>query len=73
MALSEQEISELRRQGADARAVGRAVFENPLYSADRAPPTTGEPIPHWIEKVGAWNLGWRIEDSVWWARAFLIV
>ena len=54
----------LQKRGAEARAQGRSIFDNPFYASDMVPAISGDDILEWQNKVEAWNLGWKIEDAV---------
>lgn len=58
------QTDKLRQQGANARALGRGIFDNPYFRGDNLPAKTGETIAAWQEKVEAWEFGWRMEDAM---------
>lgn len=58
------EIQQLQKQGAEARALGRSRSDNPFYQPALMPSTTGDSVPDWCAKVDAWELGWKIEDAM---------
>lgn len=58
------DADEIQKMGANARALGRSVFDNPFYQAECMPAATGESINVWNGKAEAWNAGWRIEDAM---------
>ena len=58
------DITAIRQQGANARAVGVDYFSNPYSVSDKVPSLTGEDVSAWAGKLGAWWVGWEIEDSL---------
>jgi hypothetical protein len=62
--MTEQESLDLQKQGANARALGRSVFDNPYLKAENLPVKTGETVEEWSAKNAAWELGWRMEDAM---------
>lgn len=55
---------ELQKQGANARALGRSVFDNPLYAAAKMPAVTGEGVDEWARKEQLWRTGWEMENAI---------
>lgn len=53
---------EQQKAGAEARARGESVFDNPYLKSENMPNTTGETIDVWQSKQAQWELGWRAED-----------
>jgi hypothetical protein len=62
--MSITDITAIRRQGANARALGVDYFSNPYSASDKVPGFTGEDVSTWASKLGAWWQGWEIEDSL---------
>ncbi len=52
------------KRGANARAYGLTVFDNPYLKADQCPAATGETLEQWQAKHSAWEFGWRMEDAI---------
>ena len=51
-------------RGANARAAGVSVFDNPFLKAANCPAATGGMIAEWLAKERAWDFGWQMEDAV---------
>lgn len=51
-------------RGANARAAGVSVFDNPFLRLESLPATTGESIEEWQAKQSAWDFGWKAEDAI---------
>lgn len=58
------EIEQLERAGAVARAAGTSRFDSPLYAAERMPGSTGQSVKDWQDRASAWERGWVIEDAI---------
>lgn len=54
--------SELILIGANARANGQSIADNPFFKIDNMPINTKESAESWNDKAQAWNDGWFIED-----------
>jgi hypothetical protein len=52
----------IQKAGAEARARGESMFDNPYLRPEAMPKITGEGIAEWSAKHDAWELGWRAED-----------
>ncbi len=50
---------EIRRLGATAAIEGAWLLDCPYLRLDLLPSRTGEPLNQWLEKVRAWENGWR--------------
>lgn len=57
-------IEDLQKAGANARAQGRSVFDNPFLKSENCPAHTGDTIKEWERKERAWNLGWEMENAM---------
>ncbi|TAX57099.1 hypothetical protein ELI01_18635 [Rhizobium leguminosarum] len=55
---------EIQKRGANARALGKSVFDNPFLKSEEMPRATGETIEEWQAKHDAWELGWRMENAM---------
>ncbi|MGJ7570685.1 CrpP-related protein [Variovorax sp. RB2P76] len=53
----------LETEGADARARGLSLFDNPFYKRDALPSKTHDSAATWSRKAEAWTRGWRSEDA----------
>lgn len=51
-------------QGAEARAAGKSVFDNPFLRPEQMPAATGDSIEDWQRKHDEWDAGWKIEDAI---------
>lgn len=60
--MTQEESEKLQKEGANARAIGKSIIDNPFYKSENMPGQTGDEIDEWQLKVQAWELGWRIED-----------
>jgi hypothetical protein len=60
--MTQEESQKLQKDGANARAIGRSIIDNPFYKPENMPGQTGEEVAEWQLKVDAWELGWRIQD-----------
>ncbi|MFM9925300.1 CrpP-related protein [Variovorax sp. H27-G14] len=56
-------VDTLETTGADDRAHGLSLFDNPLYNRAAMPSTTGESAATWSQKAEAWTRGWQQEDA----------
>ena len=59
----------LQKEGANARARGASMFDNPYYRSELMPAQTGGSIEAWTAQVEAWHLGWAMEDAMRSVRA----
>jgi hypothetical protein len=50
------------KHGAEARARGESVFDNPYAEPENMPSAADEGTVEWLEKHDAWVVGWRLED-----------
>lgn len=55
--------SEIQKQGANARANGLGIYDNPFLREAALPAATGESIETWCLKADAWELGWKAADA----------
>lgn len=60
--MNQTDIDRIRREGAQARARGATLFENPYTRPENLPAATGEPQAAWEAKHKAWIDGWDAED-----------
>jgi hypothetical protein len=58
------DADKLRLDGANARAMGHSVFDNPHFRSEAMPAATGESIEEWQQKCDAWYFGWVTEDAM---------
>lgn len=56
--------AEIQKAGANARALGTCVTDNPYYKTDQMPAVTGQTVEDWNKKVEAWDFGWKMEDMM---------
>jgi len=57
-----EERERIQQSGAEARARGKSMFDNPYLQPDLMPARTSETLEVWQEKMLAWEYGWRVED-----------
>jgi hypothetical protein len=60
--MTDDENKQIQKDGANARAFGRSMFDNPYLKAEHLPAKTGETVEQWQVKHDLWELGWRAED-----------
>ena len=56
------ELEQIQKDGANSRALGSTLLDNPYYAEKNMPYKTGELQEVRQEKIAAWELGWRAED-----------
>ncbi|GAB2182689.1 hypothetical protein DLREEDagrD3_29120 [Denitratisoma sp. agr-D3] len=54
-------IEEIQKAGANARAMGASLLDNPYYKSEAMPAATGESIQDWQAKAKNWEFGWEME------------
>jgi hypothetical protein len=54
----------LQKDGANARARGASMFDNPFYRSELMPAQTGRSLEEWTAQVEAWHLGWSMQDAM---------
>ena len=54
----------IQKAGANARAAGGSVFDNPYGRTAAMPAATGESLAEWQLKYEAWRLGWEMENAM---------
>jgi hypothetical protein len=52
------------KRGAEARARGANLFDNPFYRSEAMPAQTEQALEEWQADAEAWEAGWRLEDAV---------
>lgn len=62
--MTKEESERIQKEGANARALGHSMFDNPHYRSEAMPAKTGESTEEWQLKAEAWELGWRAEDAM---------
>lgn len=56
------EYEDIRKQGATAAVGGAWLLDCPYFRRDLLPSRTHEPLTQWLQKVRAWETGWRDEQ-----------
>lgn len=56
-------LIEIQKEGAEAARKGLSLLNCPYLKADAMPGHTGEPPGEWIERVNAWEEGWKRESE----------
>jgi len=54
-------LIEIQKEGAEAARKGLSLLSCPYLKADAMPGHTGECPREWIERVNAWEEGWKRE------------
>lgn len=54
----------IQKDGANARAANRSMFDNPYLKQEALPASTGEAPEEWSRKERLWQLGWQMEDAI---------
>jgi len=54
-------LIEIQKEGAEAARKGLSLLNCPYLKADAMPGHTGEAPGEWIERVKAWEEGWKRE------------
>jgi len=57
-------LKTLQNRGAEARAHGAALLDNPFYQTKYMPAITGDTIDVWQKQADAWAFGWQMEDEM---------
>ena len=53
------DLNSIEYAGRIAREEGKGQMENPYFSPQNMPKSTGEPTAEWQAKIEAWEAGWR--------------
>lgn len=56
--------NEIIQAGANARANGQSIFDNPYLKVEELPAAKGISLETWINKHDAWQHGYQLEDIV---------
>lgn len=56
--------TDIQRDGAIARALGKTEADNPYFKAENLPKVTGETPEQWSAKANAWDRGWKLGDAL---------
>lgn len=54
-------LKDIQKEGAEAARKGLSLLNCPYLKADAMPGHTGESPGEWIERVKAWEQGWKSE------------
>jgi hypothetical protein len=56
------ELLQIQRFGANAKAQGRSIFDNPYLKKSALPAFSGDTPEQWEAKRAAWEIGYRVEE-----------